>query len=217
MISPPCRAVLGIVLTAALWGCETQTPYVPWPGARAPLDTETGPPTFTPGDEFWFHRGAGSIVLEVFTGMEDGLLVFRRDLENETRYYSRGLSLVKVLRPLGTDRWFDPDDGVLDFPLAVGKTWTRTFDTWTSRTLRRVQRRRACEVVDAGQATVPGGSFAAYRIDCTLRELAKAPVVHEEFLYAPAVGRIIQHYTADDGIVSQLTEFTRAPAPPAGN
>ena len=94
---------------------------------------------------------------------------------------------------------------------AFGKTWARTFRVRSTGGGRRVQRTRRCEVVSAGQANVPAGSFAAYRIECTLRELGRRRVAHEEIIYAPVVGRVISHYSRVRGTDIRLTEFSRAP------
>lgn len=211
MVAFALRAAFAICLLWAGPGCETAAPYEFKASQGTSREAKAERPTFSVGDEFWFDTSDGAIVVEVFSGEEDGLLVFRRNLQNETFYYSPDLALVKVRRPFGSDQWFDPDDGLLEFPLTVGKTWSRTFRVRSTGRRRSAQRTRRCEVVSAGQANVPAGSFAAYRIDCTLRELGHGRVAHEEIIYAPVVGRVISHYSGVRGADIRLTEFSRAP------
>lgn len=205
------RFALVACLAWAASGCETTAPYEYGPTEAGLGDAEVGRPAFTVGDEFWFDTRGGSIFVEVFAGEDNGRLVFRRDLQQETFLYTPDLALIAIRRPFGSDQRFDPHDGRLEFPLKVGKTWARTFRVSSTDAQRTVQRTRRCEVIDAGQASVPAGRFAALRIECTLRELGASRVVREEVVYAPAVGRIIAHSTRDRSVDVRLTEFSRAP------
>ena len=205
------KIAMAACLAWAVSGCETTAPYEYGPTTAGIGDAEVGRPTFTVGDEFWFDSRDGSIFVEVFAGEENGRLVFRRDLQQETFLYTPDLALVTIRRPFGSDQRFDPDDGRLEFPLRVGKTWERTFRVSSTGSQRTVQRTRRCEVIDAGQASVPAGRFAALRIECTLRELGARGIVHEEIVYAPAVGRIIAQLTRGRSVDVRLTEFSRAP------
>lgn len=204
------RSAFAACLVWAVAGCEAPTLYEVGAGPEIPSDAEASRPTFSVGDEFWFDTGELSILVEVFAGEEDGLLVFRRELKNESLYYSRDLALVKILRRFGADQWFDPDDGMLDFPLKVGKTWRKSYQVMSSDSLETVHRTRDCRVVDVGQISVPAGRFAAYRVECTARALGDARVAHEEIFYAPSVGRVILHRTRDGAVDIRLTEFSRA-------
>ena len=190
-------------------GCDTSAPYEFGSGPAHADEVVAERPTFTVGDEFWFDTGDGSIFVEVFSGTEDGLLVFRRDMEQETFYYSPDLALVEVRNPFESDERYKPDDGLLEFPLSIGKTWNRSFRVWRSDGERTVQRTRQCEVLDYGQAKVPAGSFASFRIECRVRELGRPSIVREEIVYAPAVGRVIARYSLDGSDV-RLVEFSRA-------
>ena len=199
------------VVAGLLWlvaACDTMAPYEYGARAGAPPAER---PQFTVGDEFWFDTDDRSIIVEVFAGVQDGRLVFRRDSQQEVLVFSPDLALVEIQRPFGSDRLFDPDNGMLEFPLFVGKTWTRDFGVWSPDRQGRSNRSRSCAVVDAGQANVPAGSFAAYRVECTLRELGGTSAAREEILYAPEVGRVIVHFSRDRGIDTRLIEFSRAP------
>jgi len=178
-----------------------------------PPDTAAPAPRFTPGDEFWFTTGDGAIVVEVFAGRDDGLLVFRRDLDHETRYMTPHLALVRRVRPFGSDRRFDPDDGRLSFPLVVGKKWHRSFRTWRSDGSRTTRRTRTCTVTGYGTIAVPAGHFAAYRVRCTLRTAGRGEAVREDLFYAPAIGRIVARIGGIDGPDIYLSEYRRAGAP----
>lgn len=209
MVPLALRSAVAACLAWTVAGCEVAPSYeaLTGPAAAAPAPAER--PSFTVGDEFWFDTGDRSIIVEVFDGEEDGLLVFRRSLQSEARYYTPDLALARIWRPFGTDQWFKPDNGMLEFPLTVAKTWVRSFRVVSSGSAHTVERTRSCQAVDTGQVSVPAGSFAAFRIECTLRELGSARVVEEEYFYAPAVGRIILYRTHDGGSDIRLTEFTR--------
>ena len=202
--------LVALILALVGSGCDAPATYEPMTGAALPIAVPAQRPSFTAGDEFWFDTGDGTIFVEVFTGTQDGLLVFDRGLEQEILYYSPDLSLVNVERPFAADRWFNPDDGALDFPLAPGKTWTRDFRVRSSDTLETSQRKRSCEVLDTGWVEVPAGRFAAYRIACIGRELGAPRAVHEDVFYAPEVGRVVLVRVVGSFGDLQLIEFTRA-------
>lgn len=200
----------GIALVLALIGsgCETPTVYEPRPGLEAGAVAQR--PSFTPGDEFWFHTGGTSIMVEQYEGMVDGLHAFRRGMQHETVYYTPDLARVRTERTFGEDQFFVPDDGELDFPLSVGKTWTRTYRVRSESSVYTGERRRACEVLDLGQVTTQAGAFAAYRIACSLNEFGEAGLRQTEILYAPAVGRIVHRRRQGEGTELNLIEYTRA-------
>jgi hypothetical protein len=201
---------IAVALVLAAAGCEGPASYTPTAATAMPIAAPAQRPSFTVGDEFWFDNGSGAIFVETYTGMEKGLLVFDRGVDQETRLYSPDLALVDVRRPFGADEWFEPDNGALEFPLAPGKKWTRDYRVRWSDELETVHRSRSCTVLDTGWATVPAGTFATYRIACTARELGSADVTHEEVFYAPGVGRIVLRRVLGSGNVLELIEFTRA-------
>ena len=208
--APSIFTWIAVALAVAGSGCDAPATYEPATGAAVPVTVPAQRPSFTAGDEFWFDAGDGAIFVDVYTGMEDGLLAFDRGLQDEVLYYSPDLSLVKVRRPFGADQWYDPDSGALDFPLAPGKTWTRDFRVRWSDTVETIRRKRSCEVLDTGWVEVPAGRFAVYRIACIVRELGAAQAVHEDVFYAPQIGRIVLRRISGSFGDRQLIEFTRA-------
>lgn len=178
-------------------------------GAPAGAQAEAARPTFSVGDEFWFSDGR-SISVEIFTGEDNGRLVFENGSKQETAYYTPDLALVNVRRPFGTDQAFRPDNAMLSFPLKVGKTWGRSFRIISSDGSRSVQKTRRCEVVGRGKTAVPAGTFDAFRIECRVSQPRARRFDHEELHYAPAVGRIILRRTWKPVRTVRLTEFRRA-------
>jgi len=209
MIWRGAKGSIALVAALLLIGCEAPSPTAPPPATALPSDAEAARPTFKVGDEFWFSDRR-SIFVEAYVGEQDGLLVFDLGTRRETRHYTPDLALVDVHRPFGTDRIYEPDDGLLSFPLRVGKTWNRSYRVISFDGSRSQQRTRHCEVVRTAPVSVPAGAFAAFHIDCTVRELGAPNVVHEEIAYAPAVGRVILHRTRGQGFDIRLTEFKRA-------
>ncbi len=207
-----CRNIrslcFAICVGAALSGCETPTIYQAAPTQDAATVAQR--PSFTPGDEFWFHVGGTAILVEEFLGAPNGLLAFRRALQNETLFYSPDLSLVRVERAFDEDEFIEPDNAELDFPLSVGKTWTRTYRLRSESSVYTGRRTRSCEVLDTGQVSSQAGEFLAFRIACTVREVGDAFQTQEEVLYAPAVGRIVNRRTLGGGTELNLIEYTRA-------
>ena len=204
-LRPFCPAIFLAPLLAA---CETPATYEPAAAGAAPPAAER--PSFSPGEEFWFNLGGDTILVEEYQGMEDGLHAFRRALDNETRYLSPDLSLVRIERAFGEDEYFDPDTGELEFPLAPGKTWSRTYRVRTDNTVFSTRRRRHCEVLDFGRFQSEAGEFLAYRIACSASELGDAGLVQEEVLYAPAVGRIVHRRVLGRGSDLTLIDHVRA-------
>ena len=198
--------IVAFAIAVALSACETPTLYQAAPDPSAIAQR----PSFTPGDEFWFHTGGASILVEVFLGVEDGLLAFRRGLQNETHIYSPDLALVRIESDFSEYVFREPDNGALVFPLAIGKSWTRRYRLRSESSVYTGQRTRACEVLDSGQMTSQAGTFMAFRIACTLRDLGEPFQVQEEVFYAPEVGRIIYRRRLGGGTELNLIEFSRA-------
>ena len=193
-----------------LAACETQTIYEPNPAAKLISHASAQRPTFTPGDEFWFYLGGNEIVAEEYEGERDGLHAFRRALQNVTILYTPDLARVRTERAFSDDEIFEPDDGELEFPLAVSKTWSRKYRVRNESTMYSTTRTRDCEVLDLGQAQLEAGTFQVFRIACTLSELGEASVVQEELLYAPEVGRVINRRRLGGGTTLNLIEYKRA-------
>lgn len=176
---------------------------------ESPAEAEAARPTFTVGDEFWFSDGR-SIFVEIFTGRKDGRLAFESGTRQETAYYTPDMALVEVRRPFGTDQVYRPDNGMLNFPLKVGKIWQRRFRVISSDGSPTVQRIRRCEVVRSGRTEVPAGTFATFRVECRTHRPGARRFDREELHYAPAVGRIILRRTWIPIRTVRLTEFSRA-------
>ncbi len=208
-----CRAMrtasIAICLAVAVSGCETPEVYVPAPEGAAQDETAQRP-SFTPGDEFWFHTGGRRILVEQYEGVVDGLHTFRRALQNETLYFSPDMALVKVERGFGEDAKFEPDDGALVFPLAVGARWDRTYRLSTESSLYTGRRTRRCEVVERGQVQTQAGTFEVFRIACTTNTLGETPSAPNEIFYAPSVGRVVLTRTLGSGNELSLIDHIRA-------
>ena len=203
-------AGLALCAVAALAACETPTVYEPMPAAKLVSHATAQRPNFTPGDEFWYHIGGSSIMVEEYEGVKDGLHAFRRALQNVTVLYTPDLAVARIDHAFANDEIFEPDNGELDFPLAIGKTWTREYRVRSEITMYATKRTRSCEVLDFGQAETQAGEFIAYRIVCTLTELGTAGVEQEEVLYSPDVGRIINRRVLGGGTTLNLIEYKRA-------
>lgn len=197
-------------LAWAAAGCDPTVVYDADPGLSAPSAAGAGRPSFNLEDEFWYRAGRRAIVIEVFKGEEDGLLVFYRPNEQEYWYFTPDLALTKIRRPFGTDRWFKPDDGQLDFPLTPGKTWARDFRIVSADGSREVRRSRKCQVADSGELEIAGERLAAFRILCTLRTFGEVSEGREEVYYAPEIGRIVLRQSIEGGPDWRLFEYTRA-------
>jgi len=206
----PKPSCIALVLALIVSGCETPTVYEPGPAPGLEADAVAERPSFTPGDEFWFHTGGTSILVEVYEGMGEGLHAFRRGMQQETLYYSPDMALVRTERAFGADQYYDPDDGELDFPLRVGKTWTRTYRARSDTSVYIGERRRNCEVLDTGRLSSEAGQLAVFRIACDLNVFGEAGLQQTEILYAPAVGRIIHRRRQGAGTDLNLIEFNRA-------
>ena len=203
------RLLFSICLVGAVAGWGSSAVRAAGAGQEAQTGAQAARPTFSAGDEFWFSDGR-SIVVETFAGQHDGRLVFKIRSRQETYYYSADLALVEIRRPFGSDQVYKPDNAMLSFPLTVGKSWGRRFRVISFDGSPSVQRTRRCEVVGTGQTEVPAGTFATFRVKCTMRQLGARRLVHEELHYAPAVGRIILRRTSRPTTTIRLTEFTRA-------
>ena len=194
----------------ALAACETPVIYEPASDAAAGAPPAAERPGFAPGDEFWFNAGGSDILVEVYEGLREGLHAFRRPLQNETLYYTPDMSLVRIERAFGEDEYFDPDAGELAFPLAPGKTWSRTYRVRSENTVFSTRRRRDCEVLDYGRFQSEAGQFLAYRIACSASELGAAGLSQDEAIYAPAVGRVVHARTLGSGTAFTLIDHLRA-------
>lgn len=200
---------IAICLAVAVSGCETAEVYAPAPAGTAQEETAQRP-SFNIGDEFWFHTRGRQILVEQYEGMAEGLHTFRRALQNETLYYSPDMALVRVERGFGDDTKFDPDDGALVFPLAVGAKWDRTYRLSSERSLYTGRRTRRCEVVERGQVQTQAGTFKVFRIACTTNTLGETPSAPDEIFYAPSVGRIVLTRTLGRGNELSLIDHIRA-------
>ena len=196
------------LLAFALAACETPVIYEPASDAGTPPVAER--PTFSLDDEFWFNLGGTEILGEAYKGMRDGQHAFRRPLQNETLLFTPEMSLAYIDRAFGEDDIFEPDNGELDFPLTIGKTWSRTYRVRTEETLFTTRRRRDCEVLDFGRFQSEAGEFPAYRIACSASQLGEPGLSQDEIIYAPSVGRIVHRRTLGSGSTLTLIEHVRA-------
>ncbi len=201
---------LAAALLLPLAACEAPITYTP--ATEQAAAGEVARPSFTVDDEFWYTTNRRTYV-EVYEGEEDGLLLFSRGTGLDTLAYTPDLALKQVRSGSGVRKTYTPDDGRLDFPLRLGKTWQLTYRVFDVGGGPQVQRTRACAVVERGVASVPAGQFEVLRIDCELRQIGVLDPVVEQVYYAPEVGRIILRLNERRGYRERLLEYTRA-APP---
>jgi len=200
---------MAVGLAAVLPSCGTPAPRQAGPEAAAPAGAEAAQPAFSIGDEFWF-ADSQSFFVEVYDGMENGRLVFRRDQRREVLLYTPDLALAEIRRPFSEGQTFEPDDGMLSFPLRLGRTWSRSYRVVNQDRSPTIDRTRRCEVMDYDRVDVPAGRFDAYRVECTVRSVGDPRVVSEEAYYAPDVGRIILYRSDSPAQEIRLTRFNRA-------
>ena len=203
-----------IGLTAALLlplaACESPVTYTPTAGSSAA--SEVTQPSFTIDDEFWYTTDRSSYA-EVYEGEEDGLLLFSRGTGFDVLAYTPDLALKQVRNASGVRKTYTPDDGQLDFPLRVGKSWELTYRVFDIAGGPQIQRTRSCAVKERGVAEVPAGQFQVIRVDCEQRQVGVVEPEVEQVYYAPEVGRIILRLNERRGYRERLLEYTRA-APP---
>ncbi len=99
------RLLVVVCLALLVSGGDSSAVRAAGAGQEAPegAEAEAARPTFSVGDEFWFSDGR-SIFVEIFTGLDNGRLVFENGSKQETAYYTPDLALVKVRRPFGLRR-----------------------------------------------------------------------------------------------------------------
>ena len=198
------RAFFSILTAAALSACanaDTGAPLAQPP----PIDR----PAFTVGDRWVFAGRSGARREAVYQGRRNDALQFR--LTGTPPEGSQRPITVEELRSAdlaqitGTAQFsgmaveYRPDNGALRFPLVVGKSWRHSY----VRVVRRAVPPTPPEEEMIVEATVtsyeriivPAGSFAAFRIESTIRSAARdtLPPLYETYWYAPAAKSIIKY------------------------
>jgi hypothetical protein len=161
------------------------------------------------GDRWVFAGRSGARREAVYQGRRNDALVF--GLTGAPPEGSRRPTTVEELRSgdlaqiTGTAQFsgatveYRPDNGALRFPLAVGKSWRHSY----VRVIRRAVPPTPPEeemIIEATvksyeRITVPAGSFAAFRIESTIRSVTRdtLPPLYETYWYAPAVKAVIKY------------------------
>lgn len=181
----PCVCIMGV------WAAPAQGDGVP-PTASAPV--------FHPGDCWvfdlvdpldrsssprrrheWVYRVPPQGGAEITSGPHDELV--RILLDPAGNYVQRyGI------------RW-EPNEGYLRFPLAVGSTWHSSMVTHSPRVTRAVHKESDFRVKSFGKVHVEAGDFEAFEV----REIGTGQTegspfhfsIHGTFWYAPSIGRMV--------------------------
>jgi len=106
---------------------------------------------------------------------------------------------------------YEPSDGRLKFPLAVGKQWSSTYvaraGSWTAKC------DRTSSVVAVERVKVPAGEFDAFRIEqrvawAGMGASRGSGLTLEHDWYAPTVGRIVKVEYQDMPLKGAVTATT---------
>jgi hypothetical protein len=197
-------------MAVAVSACATTDVDTPL-AAPPPIDR----PIFTAGDRWVFAGRSGARREIVYQGRRNDALVFR--LTGAPPAGSRRPTTVEELRSIdlaritGTAQFtgaaieYRPDDGALRFPLAVGNSWRHSYVRVIRRAVPPVPPEEEMIVEATVKAyehiTVPGGSFAAFRIESTTKSVGDtAPPLSATYWYAPAAKVVIKYQAETRGL-----------------
>src|SRR3989442_2171807 len=111
-------------------------------------------PTLTPGDS-WNYLYNGDPFSVTFKEVESDFLLFKTLYKNTiagVRYQTKDLNYIKLVVGSNVIWENDPDNGQLNFPLSVGKSWNHTY---ASRSGPNTNTRTTyAKVVDYEQLTI---------------------------------------------------------------
>lgn len=166
---------------------------LPVPVAQPALPTEAQAPGYVVGEQWTFQfvndlePAKNSTFSQIVTRVDLG---GRVELNGGAAVLDANGNNVKTAS--GT---FEPSDGKLQFPLAVGKTWKSSSvyrsGSWASEVERQAK------VVGVEQVQTPAGAFASFKIEMTASWSGTEGnrgegTARETDWYAPAVGRVIK-------------------------
>jgi|GEM_PF-1588985 len=133
-----------------------------------------------------------------FLKKEGNVLVFRnagRVVSRETERTTENLATISYTRSNGFVRErYQPHDGLLSFPLYVGKRWELSHAIKRGKGPDR-RAKRSCHVPKFEQVT---GGYSAYRIQCMVYR-SDGNHLREVYDYAPKVGYIVS-FTRHKGL-----------------
>ena len=179
-----------ILFMTLLIGCgPTGTPI------DASKATTVQEPKLTVGDTFTYRYTSprSRTLTAEYQGKdpETGLLSFT--WSGDTLYTKSDLSWVEVKGP-NNPRTYSPNDGLLRFPLFVGRTWEQSYVNHNSSGTRN--RHRSCEVKSFERFQMEFGPVDAFRISCSDRWIKASSPARDSYLYAPAIGNIIERHNS---------------------
>ena len=163
-------------------------------------------PTFETGD-FFTYKVNDETRVQTFRGTRNGNHLF--DVTSQ-RWGTFDVELNNDLSQVkrGTKRVFEPDDGILRFPLKVGNSWTQRYTIVISGS-ERITRNRNCTVTDYRTVTVPAGTFKSHIISCRNQRVGRQRPAHESYAYSTAVGMIVQYQSAELGLNRKLLGYSK--------
>ena len=184
------RAAL-VALAVALGGCAAGSSLaLPSP---APVER----PSLASGDRWQFVDAHGGIVTITYQGPrgETGLFERVRTTQDAPPVRSEAMLSADLALVRDRDIEYQPDDGMLRFPLAVGRSWRHQF-------VRVVHRggmpdREEAMVIEATvrayeRIQVPAGMLEAFRVESVIHEPGVA--LNATYWYAPAVKTIVRYH-----------------------
>jgi hypothetical protein len=146
-----------------------------------------------------------------FLRKEGNVLVFKntsRGIRSEIERTTENLATISYTRPKGPIREsYTPHDGLLSFPLYVGKRWELSYSINRGKGPKR-RAKRNCYVYKYEKVT---GGYSAYRIQCTVYR-SDGNHLKEVYDYAPKVGYIVsfsRHKGLNKILEWQLRKVTR--------
>ena len=112
------------------------------------------------------------------------------------------------------DSEYIPHDGMLSFPMKVGKTWRATYEEVLGGTWEEEEAWQDWEVMAYEEVTVPAGTFMAFRVTRTGTSDAYAQDDVYTYWYAPTIGFVVKmddQYADGEHYVLELTDWKLAP------
>jgi hypothetical protein len=196
---PAWRLVVLLLALTTAGACARATSRVSAVGTPLPAPASVDRPMLVVGDHWSFRSASGARVDDTFRGRRDHALLFHRvnyapGSTTPAVQYDRLLSDdLAVISGGGTQN--RPDDGLLRFPLAVGKAWQHRY----VRVVQRPQPREVEIVLNAAVKSyelisLAGVAFEAFRIESVSETSgADVPPLRATYWYAPAAKAVVKY------------------------
>ena len=198
--------VVAVATLAAGYGEAVQATQA---GASAP---QAERPTLEGGYSLTFTNPKVGEWDDIYRGKEGNLLVFEDVYHGKffKWYATEDLNTVKSVGRK-TEFEHDPHNGVLNFPLSVGKKWTHYYTNTVGRNV--AQRTAWAEVKAYEQVTVPAGTFWAYRIERVNQRAGVPQPAYETYWYSPEVKFFVKYFSREFGWEYELVKYGKEVAP----